>query len=105
MGQKSLCAVCTLALFVGFRARDVCAPRVSCTLHATSEQHLQQHNWYQPELSAPLRTELLLALHSDALQAVASLLGAHDREQLADIVGHLHLQSFAPGTWAGWLDC
>jgi hypothetical protein len=49
------------------------------------------------ELSAPLRTELVLALHRDALQAVPLLLGAHDPLQLADVVARLQLQTFAPG--------
>ncbi|KIZ06554.1 Potassium voltage-gated channel subfamily Hmember 2 [Monoraphidium neglectum] len=48
------------------------------------------------ELSAPLRTELVLALHRDALQAVPLLLGAHDPLQLADVVARLQLQTFAP---------
>ena len=49
------------------------------------------------ELSAPLRTELLLALHHEALQRVPFLGDRQDPAVRADLAAALKLPAFAPG--------
>ena len=48
------------------------------------------------ELSVPLRTELMLFLHRDALERVPFFQG-HDPLFITDVVAVLQLQHFAPG--------
>lgn len=57
-----------------------------------------------PELSSPLRTQLLLSLHRSTLEAVPFLGGAgggRDPGMVADLAAHLQVQAFAPGAWPG----